>query len=118
VAIGASTPSPTPIPVREGFITERIRALIAEYLHVAVEKVTDEAQFANDLGADWLDHLDLMIAIEDQFAGVQFGDEDLARMVTVGDLFRYIEGWSIEALSSVACSSGHAPGVRPHFGAD
>ena len=91
MSTSALTPSPTPIPVKEGSITEKIRTLIAEYLHVAVEKVTDEAQFANDLGADWLDHLELMIAIEDQFAGVQFGDEDLAKMVAVGDLIRYFK---------------------------
>ena len=43
------------------------------------------------LGADWLDRLDLMIAVEDQFAGVEITDGDVDRIEFVGDLIRHIE---------------------------
>ena len=77
--------------VKEGVVTDNVRTLIAEYLYVDMESVTDETHFADDLGADWVDCVDLMIAIEDQFVGVQIADDDLDRIVTVGDLIRYIE---------------------------
>ena len=79
------------IAVKEGVVTDKVRTLIAEYLYVDIGSVTDETHFADDLGADWVDCVDLMIAIENQVAGVQIADEDLDRIVTVGDLIRYIE---------------------------
>jgi len=75
----------------EGFATEDLRALIADHLGVDVKRVTDEAHFAADLGADWLDRLELMIAIEDQFADVEITDDDVDQMDVVGDLIRHIE---------------------------
>jgi acyl carrier protein len=84
------TPSPRPTVVKEGVIADKVRTLIAEYLYVDMECVTDEAHFADDLGADSLDWVELMIAIE-EFAGVQIADDDLYRIVAVGDLIRYIE---------------------------
>jgi acyl carrier protein len=84
-------PSPRPTAVKEDVVTDKVRTLIAEYLYVDMESVTDETYFADDLGADWVDCVDLMIAIEDEFAGVQIADDDLDRIVTVGDLIRYIE---------------------------
>ena len=82
-------PSPRPTAVK-GVVTDKVRILIAEYLYVDMESVMDELHFADDLGADWVDCVDLMIAIE-EFAGVQLADDDLDRIVTVGDLIRYIE---------------------------
>jgi acyl carrier protein len=70
---------------------EGVRTLIAEHLHVDAESVTDEAHFTDDLCADWLDRLELMIAIEDQLVGVEFTDDDIDQMEVVGDLIRYIE---------------------------
>ena len=84
-------PSPRPTAVKEDVVTDKVRTLIAEYLYVDMESVTDETHFPDDLGADWVDCVDLMIAIEDEFAGVQIADDDLDRIVTVGDLIRYIE---------------------------
>ena|SRR5437899_6969969 len=74
---------------RDRFI--EIRTLIAEHLDVDIQRVTDEAHFIDDLGADWLDRLELMILIEDQFAGVEITDGDADQMEVVGDLIRYIE---------------------------
>jgi acyl carrier protein len=69
----------------------RIQALVAKHLHVDVECVTDEAHFRDDLRADWLNRLELLILIEDRFADVEFPDGDSDQIETVGDLIRYIE---------------------------
>ena len=65
-----------------------VRTLIANQLGVDVKRVTDEAHFTDDLGADWLDRLELMIVIEDRFADVVITDEDVDQH---GDLIRHIE---------------------------
>jgi acyl carrier protein len=54
--------------MREVLASNDVRTLIANHLGVDVKRVTDEAHFTDDLGADWLDRLELMIVIEDQFA--------------------------------------------------
>src|SRR5262249_13624828 len=68
-----------------------VRTLIANQLGVDVKRVTDEAHFTDDLGADWLDRLELMIVIEDRFADVEITDEDIATLEVGGDLIRHIE---------------------------
>ena len=68
-----------------------VRTLIANQLGVNVKRVTDEAHFADDLEADWLDRLELMIVIEDRFADVVITDEDVDQLEVVGDLIRHIE---------------------------
>ena len=50
-----------------------VRNLIAAHLRVNPRRVTDEARLVEDLGADWLDRLELMIAIEDRFCAVEIG---------------------------------------------
>src|SRR5215813_4289795 len=54
---------------REVLASNDVRTLIANHLGVDVKRVTDEAHFTDDLGADWLDRLELMIVIEDQVRG-------------------------------------------------
>ena len=68
-----------------------VRILIARQLGVDVKRVTDEAHFADDLGADWLDRLELIIEIEAQFPAVEFTDEDVEQIDVVGDLIRHIK---------------------------
>ena len=68
-----------------------VRTLIADQLGVDVKRVTDEAHFDDDLGADWLDRLELMIVIEDRFADVVITDEDIDQLEVVGDLIHHIE---------------------------
>ena len=68
-----------------------VRTLIANQLGVDVKRVTDEAHVTDDLGADWLDRLELMIVIEDRFANVVITDEDVDQIEVVGDLIRHIE---------------------------
>ena len=68
-----------------------VRTLIANQLGVDVKRVTDEAHFTDDLGADWLDRLELMIVIEDRFADVVITDENIDQLEVGGDLIRHIE---------------------------
>ena len=77
----------------EGFEIDKIRALVAKHLEVDVSRVTDEAHFIDDLGADWLDRLELMIIIEDRFGGLEITDDDADQIRVVGDLIRYVENW-------------------------
>ena len=75
---------------REVLASNDVRTLIANQLGVDVKRVTDEAHFT-DLGADWLDRLELMIVIEDRFADVVITDEEVDHLEVVGDLIRHIE---------------------------
>ena len=68
-----------------------VRTVIANQLGVDVKRVTDEAHFTDDLAADRLDRLELMIVIEDRFADVLIRDEDVDQLEVVGDLIRHIE---------------------------
>ena len=77
--------------MREVLASNDVRTLIANQLGVDVKRVTDEAHFTDDLGADWLDRLELMIVIEDRFADVVITDEDIDQIEVVGDLIRHIE---------------------------
>ncbi len=68
-----------------------VRSLIAGHLAVNPRRVTDEARLVEDLGADWLDRLELLIAIEDEFSGLEIGEDEADRMMAVGDLIRFVE---------------------------
>jgi acyl carrier protein len=69
-------------------LADEVRAVIANHLGVGIENVRDEAHFKDDLGADWLDRVELMIAIVD---GVESTDDQLGQMEVVGDLIRCVE---------------------------
>ncbi|MCR4391326.1 MAG: acyl carrier protein [Candidatus Acetothermia bacterium] len=71
-------------------IADRVREIIAEQLMVDVEEVTDEASFVNDLGADSLDTVELIMEFEDEF-GIEIPDEDADGIQTVGEAIAYIE---------------------------
>jgi acyl carrier protein len=74
------------------FDTNKLRTLIADYVGIEAELVTDEAHFSDDLGLDWLDQLELMVLIEDEFVGIDFfANTTAAQINVVGDLTRYIE---------------------------
>jgi acyl carrier protein len=75
----------------EGNEIDEIRAIVARHFDVDVKHVTNEAHFSDDLGADWLDRVELLILIEDQFADMEVMDGDADQIETVGDLIRYIE---------------------------
>ena len=71
-------------------VADRVRAIIAEQLGVKLEEVTDAASFIEDLGADSLDTVELVMALEEEF-GVEIPDEDAEKMSSVGDAIKYIE---------------------------
>jgi acyl carrier protein len=97
--------------IKAALAASDVRTFVANHLGVNVSRVTDEAHFTDDLGADWLDRLDLMIAVEDQFAGVEITDDDVDRIELVGDLIRHIE-----TLDSERRRRGAAPVIRNLFG--
>lgn len=70
-------------------VEERIKAIIAEQLGVKPDEVTAEASFIDDLGADSLDTVELIMALEEEF-GVEIPDEDAEKMTSVGDAIKYI----------------------------
>jgi acyl carrier protein len=69
---------------------DSIRALIADQLGVDVKRVSDQTHLARDLGADWLNRLELVIFVEDQ-TGLELDDDDVERIEVVGDLIRLFE---------------------------
>jgi acyl carrier protein len=71
-------------------IEERVKAIIVNKLGVESEKVTREATFTNDLGADSLDTVELIMEFEKEF-GISIPDEVAEKIETVGDAIRYIE---------------------------
>ncbi len=71
-------------------VHDRVRAIIAEQLGVKLEEVTDAASFVEDLGADSLDTVELVMALEEEF-GIEIPDEDAEKMATVGDAIKYID---------------------------
>jgi acyl carrier protein len=68
----------------------RVREIIINELGVEPEKVTDDASFVEDLGADSLDTVELVMAFEEEF-GIDIPDEDAEQMRTVGDAIKYIK---------------------------
>jgi acyl carrier protein len=73
------------------FDANKIRALIAKYLGIDAERVTDETHFRNDFDLDFLDQLELLILIEEEFLDVEFSDAAVEQIAVVGDLIRYME---------------------------
>ncbi|MCK5581765.1 MAG: acyl carrier protein [Candidatus Omnitrophica bacterium] len=71
-------------------VEEKIKLIIAEQLGVKAEEVTPQASFIDDLGADSLDTVELIMALEEEF-GVEIPDDDAEKMTTVGDAVKYID---------------------------
>jgi acyl carrier protein len=71
-------------------VEPKIKAIIAEQLGVKQDEVTPTASFVDDLGADSLDTVELIMALEEEF-NIEIPDEDAEKMKTVGDVIKYIE---------------------------
>jgi acyl carrier protein len=71
-------------------IEQRVKDIIINELGVEAEKVTADASFVEDLGADSLDTVELVMAFEEEF-GIEIPDEDAEKMQTVGDAVKYIQ---------------------------
>ena len=71
-------------------IRAKIKKIVVENLGVSEDQVTDDAQFSQDLGADSLDQVELVMSLEEEF-GAEIRDEDADSLNTVGDAIAYIE---------------------------
>jgi acyl carrier protein len=69
---------------------EKVKEVIAKQLGVNVSEVTDESSFVDDLGADSLDTVELVMAFEESF-GVEIPDEDAEKILKVKDAIEYIK---------------------------
>ncbi|HMS85642.1 MAG TPA: acyl carrier protein [Nitrospira sp.] len=71
-------------------VDERVKKIIAEQLGVEEAEVTPEASFVEDLGADSLDTVELVMALEEEFS-IEIPDEDAEKILTVGKALDYIK---------------------------
>jgi acyl carrier protein len=71
-------------------VDQKVRDIVVEQLGVKPEQVTPEAKFIEDLGADSLDVVELVMALEEEF-GNEIPDEEAEKLTTVGDVIKYIE---------------------------
>ena len=71
-------------------IDQRVKDIIVEQLGVKPDQVTPEAKFIEDLGADSLDIVELIMALEEEF-GIEVPDEQAEKLLNVGDVIKYIE---------------------------
>jgi acyl carrier protein len=72
-------------------LEDKVKDIIVEQLGVNAEQVTPAASFQNDLGADSLDTVELVMAFEEEF-GAEIPDEDAEKLKTVGDVVSYLKG--------------------------
>jgi acyl carrier protein len=70
----------------------KVREIVAEHFRIDPNRLSDDARFREDLGADWLDRLEMLIAIEDRIPGFEITDVIVGQIDAVGDLMRTIEG--------------------------
>lgn len=71
-------------------VLERVKSIVVKHLETTPEKVTEKASFIDDLGADSLDNVELVMAFEEEF-GVEIPDDAAEHIQTVGDAVKFIE---------------------------
>jgi acyl carrier protein len=81
-----------PVTGRRGMenIDQRVRKIVAEQLGVNEAEIKNESSFVDDLGADSLDTVELVMALEEEF-DIEIPDEDAEKMTTVADAIKYLE---------------------------
>jgi len=72
-------------------VSNKVKKMVSDHLGVDESKVTDESSFIDDLGADSLDTVELVMAFEEEF-GSEISDSDAEKILTVGDAIKFIEG--------------------------
>tara|TARA_X000000368_G_scaffold285789_1_gene226933 strand:- start:92 stop:331 length:240 start_codon:yes stop_codon:yes gene_type:complete len=71
-------------------VSSKIKKMVADHLGIEESKVVDEANFIDDLGADSLDTVELVMAFEEEF-GSEISDSEAEKILTVGDAVKFIE---------------------------
>jgi acyl carrier protein len=71
-------------------VEEKVKDIIAEQLGVKKEEIKQESSFVDDLGADSLDTVEVVMALEEEF-GIEIPDEDAEKITTVGEAVKYID---------------------------
>ncbi|MGN0701194.1 MAG: acyl carrier protein [Oscillospiraceae bacterium] len=71
-------------------IFEKVKALVAEQLDAEADSITESTSITDDLGADSLDVVDLVMAIEDEFS-IEIPEDQVENIKTIGDIVKYIE---------------------------
>ena len=74
-------------------VADKVKKMVADHLGVEEAKITDEANFIDDLGADSLDTVELVMAFEEEF-GSEISDSEAEKILTVGDAVKFIESKS------------------------
>ena len=98
-------------------VLERVRKIVIEHLDADPEKVTEKASFIDDLGADSLDNVELVMAFEEEF-DIEIPDDAAEHIQTVGDAVKFIaagspSGWAAEPSSTVpGIESRRVPGLN------
>jgi acyl carrier protein len=77
-------------------LEDKVRDIIVEQLGVNADQVNPSASFIEDLGADSLDTVELVMAFEEEF-GAEIPDEDAEKLRTVGDVIEYLKGKGLDA---------------------
>lgn len=77
-------------------LEDKVKEIIVEQLGVNADQVTPEASFIEDLGADSLDTVELVMAFEEEF-GAEIPDEDAEKLTTVGAVIEYLKGKGFDA---------------------
>ena len=86
-------------------IKSKIKKIVADHLGIEEEKVTEEASFIDDLGADSLDTVELVMAFEEEF-GSEISDSEAEKILTVGDAIKFIESKSINFIKKNKMTHG------------
>lgn len=71
-------------------VTEKVTDIIVEQLGVSADQVTPKSKMIEDLGADSLDAVELVMAVEEEF-GIEVPDDEAEKLVCVGDIINYVE---------------------------
>ena len=74
-------------------LSNKVKQVIADHLGCDLKKITEDANFVNDLGADSLDTIELVMALEEEF-GFEISDSEAEKIETVGDAIKFIESQS------------------------
>jgi len=78
------------VAAREGSLQDRVIAIVAEQMNVSPDSITSQTSFVNDLGADSLDTVELVMEFEDEF-DLTIPDEEAEKILTVGNAIKYVE---------------------------